>query len=174
MLPFFLIYLLALSEMAVAFHINPLVLTAGMRFAAVHRAKEGEGEEPTPLLPPQDSASSVGGDSWSTADPGASVSLGQIDLNPKLSLSFTCRVCDARSSYKVSRVAYKEGLVICVCSGCRRRHLIADNMGLMDFDDFRHIEEFMAERGDEGDIVKRVSSLTPEGIVLEAVEPDDV
>mmetsp|Transcript_40959 Transcript_40959/g.80143 ORF Transcript_40959/g.80143 Transcript_40959/m.80143 type:complete len:221 (-) Transcript_40959:20-682(-) len=62
----------------------------------------------------------------------------------KLRLRFTCNLCDGRSTYEVSRVAYREGLVICQCKFCEANHLIADHTDLSSggFDGAGNIEEF--------------------------------
>eukprot|EP00611_Tribonema_gayanum_P029515 TRINITY_DN791_c0_g1_i3.p1 TRINITY_DN791_c0_g1~~TRINITY_DN791_c0_g1_i3.p1 ORF type:complete len:301 (-),score=76.21 TRINITY_DN791_c0_g1_i3:453-1355(-) len=77
------------------------------------------------------------------------VVIGQIELNRKMTLAFTCKKCDTRNIYKISRVAYYQGVVICTCSGCQSRHLIADNKGLLDFPEFgRNIEDYMESQGE--------------------------
>eukprot|EP00587_Corethron_hystrix_P007190 CAMPEP_0113303288 /NCGR_PEP_ID=MMETSP0010_2-20120614/3766_1 /TAXON_ID=216773 ORGANISM="Corethron hystrix, Strain 308" /NCGR_SAMPLE_ID=MMETSP0010_2 /ASSEMBLY_ACC=CAM_ASM_000155 /LENGTH=254 /DNA_ID=CAMNT_0000157259 /DNA_START=10 /DNA_END=774 /DNA_ORIENTATION=+ /assembly_acc=CAM_ASM_000155 len=80
------------------------------------------------------------------SDGGRSTSRGDVDSEPtegerlshplgfvgssKLRLKFTCNLCDGRSTYDVSRVAYASGLVICQCRVCGAKHLIADHVDL--------------------------------------------
>jgi DNL zinc finger. len=56
--------------------------------------------------------------------------------------------------------AYRHGVVITVCKGCMNKHLIADNLGWMQyvggFDGNSNIEDFMNDIG-RGDEVNRVS-----------------
>ncbi|CAM9825325.1 unnamed protein product, partial [Hapterophycus canaliculatus] len=46
-----------------------------------------------------------------------------------MTLSFTCNVCDGRSTYKVNRVSFMQGIVVLWCQSCNQKHLIADNLG---------------------------------------------
>ncbi|CAM9205843.1 unnamed protein product [Choristocarpus tenellus] len=83
-----------------------------------------------------------------TVKEGMKVKIDNVDMNEKLTLAFTCNLCDSRSMYSISRVAYYKGIVICYCQGCSQKHLIADNLGKMDVPWFgRNIEEFMARKG---------------------------
>ena len=88
-------------------------------------------------------------------------------VNDKFELQYTCKICDHRNSNRVSRIAYRNGVVICVCKGCMAKHLIADNLGwhnyIGGFEGEADIEQYLASRGREGD-VKRVS---PEVFELE-------
>jgi len=73
------------------------------------------------------------------------------------SLSFN--TCDSRNSNKISRRAYREGVVIAVCQGCTTKHWIADNLGWSKFsggfnNGETNIEEFLEARGET---VNRVS-----------------
>jgi len=56
--------------------------------------------------------------------------------------------------------AYRQGVVITVCKGCMNKHLIADNLGWMQyvggFDGNSNIEDYMNDIG-RGDEVNRVS-----------------
>ena len=88
-------------------------------------------------------------------------------VNDKFELQYTCKICDHRNSVRVSRIAYRNGVVICVCKGCSAKHLIADNLGwhnyIGGFEGEPDIEQYLASRGREND-VKRVS---PEVFELE-------
>ena len=88
-------------------------------------------------------------------------------VNDKFELQYTCKICDHKNSVRVSRIAYRNGVVICVCKGCSAKHLIADNLGwhnyIGGFEGEPDIEQYLASRGREND-VKRVS---PEVFELE-------
>jgi protein import protein ZIM17 len=106
------------------------------------------------------------------------------DLEPRLSLAFTCTVadCGTRSSHTFTRRSYEKGIVIVQCPGCRNRsayysssrphvpdcatsHLIADHLGW--FKDstedgkLRTIEDILRARGER---VRR-GQLNTEGVV---------
>jgi len=78
----------------------------------------------------------------------------------RFEIQYTCKVCETRNSHRISRMAYRNGIVITVCSGCLSKHLIADNLGwtkyVGGFDGDTNIEEFMKTMGRE-DEVERVS-----------------
>lgn len=78
----------------------------------------------------------------------------------KFEMQYTCKLCETRNSHKVSRLAYRKGVVIAVCKGCKGKHLIADNLGwsnyLGGFDGEKNIEEFLEGQG-RGEDVNRVS-----------------
>lgn len=78
----------------------------------------------------------------------------------RFELQYTCKICETRNSHRVSRMAYRNGIVITVCKGCLSKHLIADNLGwtkyLGGFNGDTNIEEFMKSMG-RGDEVSRVS-----------------
>ena len=57
----------------------------------------------------------------------AGAPLGQ--LEGRLHLEYTCKVCGQRSVNQFSKQAYVKGVVIVRCSGCQNLHLIADNLG---------------------------------------------
>lgn len=96
-------------------------------------------------------------------------------VSPKFQIQYTCKICGYRNSHAVTRVAYRNGVVIAMCKGCHTKHWIADHLGWsnhvggFDFDNGeRDIEMFMENRDNEaremgndhekdGDLVKRVS-----------------
>eukprot|EP00568_Trieres_chinensis_P002060 CAMPEP_0183309276 /NCGR_PEP_ID=MMETSP0160_2-20130417/24778_1 /TAXON_ID=2839 ORGANISM="Odontella Sinensis, Strain Grunow 1884" /NCGR_SAMPLE_ID=MMETSP0160_2 /ASSEMBLY_ACC=CAM_ASM_000250 /LENGTH=241 /DNA_ID=CAMNT_0025473279 /DNA_START=63 /DNA_END=788 /DNA_ORIENTATION=- len=134
--------------------------------------KEREAEEsPFPCLPPIGASSfnhssaiaaasapestSTGGGSFVTDGAGKAAFVGE-----KFELQYTCKICETRNSNRVSRLAYREGVVIVVCKGCQAKHLIADNLGwhnyIGGFEDNMNIEEYLGSAGREGE-VSRVS-----------------
>ena len=54
-------------------------------------------------------------------------SIGQ--LKSKLSLTYTCKVCNTRSTKVINKQAYDTGVVLVKCDGCNNIHLISDNLG---------------------------------------------
>lgn len=44
-------------------------------------------------------------------------------------LQYTCKLCETRNQHTVSRIAYRQGVVIARCKGCDTQHLIADHLG---------------------------------------------
>lgn len=81
-------------------------------------------------------------------------------VSDKFELRYTCKLCGARNSNKVSRLAYTKGVVISVCTGCSAKHVLSDNLGWhIGFDTYdgeTDIEKFLASKGRESD-VSRVS-----------------
>jgi len=75
-------------------------------------------------------------------------------VNPKFALQYTCNVCETKNRVIVSRQAYREGLVIAMCKGCKSKHWIADNLDPTL--PHSNIEEYFESRG-QADTVNRVT-----------------
>jgi transcription elongation factor Elf1 len=81
----------------------------------------------------------------------SSVPLAQ--LEKKMQMIYTCKVCSTRNSQTISKIAYTSGVVIVRCSGCQNNHLVADNLGWFK-DNKTNIEDILKEKGE---IVQKVS-----------------
>jgi transcription elongation factor Elf1 len=78
-------------------------------------------------------------------------------VSPKFELQYTCKVCNSRNCHLVSRIAYREGVVITTCKGCGSKHTIADNLGKGCLDgESANIEDYFKARGME-DSIQRVN-----------------
>mmetsp|Transcript_7733 Transcript_7733/g.21536 ORF Transcript_7733/g.21536 Transcript_7733/m.21536 type:complete len:218 (+) Transcript_7733:72-725(+) len=82
--------------------------------------------------------------------------------NRKFELQYTCKVCETRNFNRVSRAAYRKGVVISQCKGCGSQHLIADHLGFTNLwnkdEHGGNIEEFFSQYHGMDDVVSRVST----------------
>ncbi|KAH9000177.1 DNL zinc finger-domain-containing protein, partial [Lactarius akahatsu] len=86
---------------------------------------------------------------------------------PRLSLTFTCTAanCNTRSTHQFTKRSYEKGIVLIECPGCKKRHLIADNLGW--FKDstedgkLRNVEDLLRARGES---IRR-GRLNPDGSI---------
>ena len=74
--------------------------------------------------------------------------LGKVDEIKKLYLQFTCKKCQERNSYTISKLAYEKGVVIVECQKCKNNHLIADNLKWFR-DQNTNVEDLLRERGEK-------------------------
>ncbi|CAG9803108.1 unnamed protein product [Chironomus riparius] len=74
--------------------------------------------------------------------------LGKVDEIKKLYLQFTCKKCQERNSYMISKLAYEKGVVIVECQKCKNNHLIADNLKWFR-DQKTNVEDLLRERGEK-------------------------
>ena len=153
------------------------LLSASQDDTANSDPDEPQEEPPSPFaLPPigassycdsnRDSANNDGMsmDNLSEISNGIKISADQI-ASRKFQLQYTCKICNTRNSIKVTRIAYRKGIVIAKCKGCDNKHLIADNLNWLSGFDYdngeRNIEQFMENRSEESefaneDLVMRV------------------
>ena len=64
-------------------------------------------------------------------------------IDKELLLQFTCNICNNRSSHNISKQAYDHGTVVVQCPSCKSRHLIADNLGFMEYNKKFNLEEYL-------------------------------
>mmetsp|Transcript_27324 Transcript_27324/g.56981 ORF Transcript_27324/g.56981 Transcript_27324/m.56981 type:complete len:262 (+) Transcript_27324:1-786(+) len=171
------------------------ISTANARYAAaandsVNEDSEDTKEEGLVALPPIGASSfwdrptqdenpnnSSSNDSNSKKNKDIIISAEHTNLvSPKFQIQYTCKKCGHRNSHMVTRLAYRQGVVIAQCKGCMTKHWIADNLGWsnhvggFDYDNGeRDIETFMENRriearvgtdcddGGNHDLVRRVN-----------------
>ena len=101
---------------------------------------------PATLGLPEPAASAA---SVSAAGATGSQALGRVGgvktPGAKMSMTFTCDVCDTRSTKIFHRHSYEKGTIIVRCPGCENLHLVADNLGwFLDGPDGNNIEHILA------------------------------
>jgi len=119
------------------------------RSSSGDRSSEETSPAQEPLIlgvpPPRAEASEATGSSMTGAVPLARVPLARVAPR-KFKILFTCKVCDHKNSYMISRLAYYQGIVIALCPGCQNRHLLADKLSLLDCGVFD--VEMLAQQGE--------------------------
>jgi len=64
-----------------------------------------------------------------------------------ISLFVCCILFICTQFFKISKVAYANGMVVSTCKHCRNLHLIADNEGKMDMKQYgKKIEDYLREK----------------------------
>jgi len=164
--------------------------------------REGESTPSLPMALPAIGASSYNNRAKSQSESQQiriSSNLSNIAfVSRKFQIQYTCKICGTRNSHRVTRLAYREGVVIAQCKSCLNRHWIADHLGWskhteggFDIDNGeRDIEQYMhnkhlhaKESEEESDLVMRVTRevfdletalhSTPEESNEQSVEKDD-
>mmetsp|Transcript_65974 Transcript_65974/g.191175 ORF Transcript_65974/g.191175 Transcript_65974/m.191175 type:complete len:205 (-) Transcript_65974:115-729(-) len=130
------------------------------RFLHAKRSLDGEEEESTgiPQLPAFGASSfSTSHADFSTGVPSSSPidSPDAAFVSPKFKLQYTCNICETRNSHMVSRLAYREGVVIAICKGCKSKHLIADNLNeTPGMNGGSNIEDYFKSRGMDDAVIR--------------------
>ena len=52
---------------------------------------------------------------------------------PAYEMTFTCKVCETRSTHRISKQGYHHGTVLIQCPGCKNRHLMADHLKVWEY-----------------------------------------
>lgn len=55
-------------------------------------------------------------------------SLSCLRIDPRMSITFKCDVCNEKSTKTFSKEAYEKGMVIITCPKCKSNHLISNNL----------------------------------------------
>ena len=82
--------------------------------------------------------------SFQQADSSASSPIGEIE--PHMSASFVCEVCNVRGAWTFKRKTYEKGVVLVRCKSCENLHLVADNLGWFR-DSKTNLETLALEKG---------------------------
>jgi hypothetical protein len=64
----------------------------------------------------------------------------------RMMISFVCNVCETTNKKHFSKQSYLKGIVLIRCDGCKKFHLIADNLSWLGPQ--TNIEEIMAAKGE--------------------------
>jgi hypothetical protein len=107
---------------------------------------DGGGDGAVPLGLPEPAATPAAGGG------GSKQALGRVGgvktPGAKISMTFTCDVCETRSTKIFHRHSYENGTVIVRCPGCDNLHLVADNLGwFLDGPEGYNIETILATKG---------------------------
>ncbi|KAK9457780.1 zf-DNL-domain-containing protein [Dipodascopsis uninucleata] len=88
---------------------------------------------------------------------------------PTYNITFTCKVCQHRSSHFMSHQAYHSGTVLIKCPSCNNRHLIADHLKI--FSDTSVTVEDLISKG--GEVVRKGTLTETRGDILEFTDSDE-
>lgn len=65
-------------------------------------------------------------------------------------MMYTCKKCNSRNAQLISKIAYKEGIVVSTCKTCKVTHLIADNLKKLDMAEYgAKIDEYLESKGEK-------------------------
>ena len=79
----------------------------------------------------------------------------------KFLMMYTCKICTGRNAQMISKVAYNNGMVVSTCRHCKSKHLIADNEGKLDMQEYgRKIEDYLQQKNET---VRRIN-ITPKDL----------
>ncbi|CAM9967322.1 unnamed protein product [Scytosiphon promiscuus] len=98
--------------------------------AAAAGEEEGDGRE---MMPEEDrqpiGAGSAGEGSEENVVRFLDVPGSEQTREEKMTIVFTCTVCETRTAKSFAKLSYEKGVVIARCPGCHNLHLIADRLG---------------------------------------------